>query len=264
MSGLSLASAELVAHTFDGVMYGIYLVTLGIAGRSMLTAKSGEWKRRSEINWITVGVSVVLFVNATLNIVISTITLVEGFVLYEGPGGADQFFANGSGWQTLTKSFTVPFQSLVGDGILIYRCWCLWNNSWLVIALPLLIWLSNIACAIRLLDLLATAPQALVISTAIQPWGQAFWSMTICINVMSTGLIVARIWMVEGETKKYRDSELGFVLTSRSALSIAMRNVIESGMIYTIVSIFTLVTYTMQSTLSYPVSRVVSWIAKFL
>ncbi|KAJ6489862.1 hypothetical protein C8R45DRAFT_1213283 [Mycena sanguinolenta] len=255
MANLSLPAAELVAHTLGGVMYGIYLVTLGIAGRRILFARA--WKRRAVTNWINVVVSVVLFTNATLNFVVSTIAIVQAFVLYTGPGGAAEFFAHGSGWQTLTKSFTVPFQSLVGDGILIYRCWVIWNNSWIMIALPLLIWLANIACAARLLDLLTKATHQLVISSAIQPWGQAFWSMTICISVMATSLIVVRIWRVEQKRKRHQRSHIDtikIVDQRSSALSHAMRNIIESGMIYTVVSIFTLATYTMQSTLHYPVS----------
>jgi hypothetical protein len=136
MSSLSLPAAELVAQTFGCVMYGIYLVTLGLAGRVLLTKDSGQqWRRGSEIKWVLVAVSVLLFVNATLDLVVATITVVQAFVLYQGPGGPSHIFTHGSGWQTMTKvqvdrarfflslifhaqSFCVPFQSLLGDGIL--------------------------------------------------------------------------------------------------------------------------------------------------
>ncbi|KAF7344907.1 Carboxylic ester hydrolase [Mycena venus] len=255
MSSLSLPAAELIAQTFACVLYGIYLVTLGIAGRLLLTTDSGRrWRRRSEIKWVMVVVSGLLFVNSTLDLVVATITLVQAFVLYTGPGGATHIFTHGSGWQTMIKSFCVPFQTLLGDGILIYRCWFLWNKSWLVIALPFLIWLTNVACTMRFLDLLAQASQGLIISSAIQPWGQAFWSMTICINIMTTSLIVGRIWIVDRQNKKYGVDTVSTYGRPRSTLSLAMRNIIESGMIYTVVSIFTLATYTIQSTLHYPAS----------
>ncbi|KAJ7302525.1 hypothetical protein DFH08DRAFT_905135 [Mycena albidolilacea] len=261
MSNLSLSGAELIALIIGAVLYGIYLVTLGIAGRSLLMTETGQWKRRSAINWVIVVVSAVLFVNGTLNLIVASITVYQAFVLYTGSGGPEHIFTHGSGWQTITKSFNVPFQSLVGDGILIYRCWFLWNKSLLVIALPMLIWLANIACAIRLVDLIAQASQGLIIGSVIQPWGQAFWSMTICISVMVTGLIVARIWLVERQNRRFRVPGIDTVATSRegpsppkSTLSRAMRNIIESGMIYTVVSIFTLATYTLKSNLHYPAS----------
>ncbi|KAJ7337694.1 hypothetical protein DFH08DRAFT_616586, partial [Mycena albidolilacea] len=245
-----LPAAQFISGAIAGVMYGIYLVTLGIAGRLLLTTESGQWKRRSEIKWIIVVVSALLFVNGTLDHIVAEIQLVQAFVLYTGPGGAEHILKHGSGWQTMTKSFCVPFQTLLGDGILIYRCWFLWNRSWLVVALPLLIWLVNVACAMRFLDLLAQATEGLIISSTVQPWVQAFWSLTICINIMTTSLIVGRIWMVDRQSRKLgRDDH-----QPRSTLGHAMRNIIESGMIYTVVSIFTLVTTAIQSNLTYPAS----------
>ncbi|KAJ7305629.1 hypothetical protein DFH08DRAFT_902483 [Mycena albidolilacea] len=255
MSSLSLPAAELVAQTLGCVMYGIYLVTLGLAGRVLLTKDSGQqWRRGSEIKWVLVVVSVLLFVNATLDLVVATITLVQAFVLYQGPGGPSHIFTHGSGWQTMTKSFCVPFQSLLGDGILIYRCWFLWNKSWPVIALPLLIWLANVAVVMRFLDLLAQATQGLIISSAIQPWGSCFWSLTICVNIITTSLIVGRIWMVDRQNKKFGIDTVSAHGRRQSTLGNAMRKIIESGMIYTVVSIFTLATYMVQSTVHYPAS----------
>ncbi|KAJ7893026.1 hypothetical protein B0H13DRAFT_1625340 [Mycena leptocephala] len=258
MATLSLPAAELLAQTFGCVLCGIYLVTLGIAGRFLLTTDSGRWKRSSEIKWVMVVVSGLLFVNSTLDLVVSTITDVQAFVLYSGPGGATHIFTHGSGWQTMTKSFCVPFQSLLGDGILIYRCWHLWNKSWLVVTLPLLIWLANVACSIRFLAILSQATQGLVISNSIHPWLTAFWSMTICINIMTTSLIVWRIWIVDRQNRKFGVDSLATYNRPHSTLSHVMRNIIESGMIYTVVSIFTLATYAIQSTLLYPVSALVS------
>jgi energy-coupling factor transporter transmembrane protein EcfT len=154
----------------------------------------------------------------------------------------------------------------------IYRCWFLWDRSWLVIALPLLIWLANVATFIRFLVLLSQATQGLIISSAVQPWVRGFWAMTITINVMTTcaclgsclcqnslpisvAMIVARIWMVDRQNKK-----LGIdAHEPRSTLGHAIRNIVESGMIYTAVSLFMLIAVNLKSTLTYPASGLVSW-----
>ncbi|KAJ7029478.1 hypothetical protein C8F04DRAFT_1237045 [Mycena alexandri] len=248
--GLSLAAAELIAPILGATAYGIHLVTFGIAMQRLLTTESGRLKHRAEVRWIMVVVACVLLINATLDLVVAIITLVQAFVLYTGPGGAEQIFLHGDSWQAMTKSFCVPFQSLVGDTILIYRCWFLWDRSWLVIALPLLIWLANTATFIRFLILLAQATQGLIISSAVQPWVRGFWAMTITINVMTTFMIVARIWMVDRQNKR-----LGIDADEpRSTLGYAMRNIVESGMIYTAVSLFMLIAVNLKSTLSYPAS----------
>jgi hypothetical protein len=84
-------------------MCGIYLVTLGITGRLLLTTESGRWKRRSEIKWIIVIVSGLLFVDATLDHVVAEIQLVQGFVLYMGPGHAEHILNYESDLQPMTK-----------------------------------------------------------------------------------------------------------------------------------------------------------------
>ncbi|KAK7028735.1 carboxylic ester hydrolase [Favolaschia claudopus] len=251
--GVSLAAGELLGPIFGSITYGIYLVTFGIAMHRLLTtADTGEWKRRSQIKWVMVAVSCVLFVNGTLNITVAIITIFHAFVVYRGPGGPEHVFTHSSSWQTLTKSFNVPFQSLLGDAILIYRCWYLWNRNIFIVALPLLIWFANVAVAIRFLILLGQAAQGLIISTSVRPWVQAFWVMTICINIMTTSLIVLRIWMVERQNKSLGISEN----RPRSTLGRAMRNIIESGAIYTAASIFTLVTEALESNLTYPASGI--------
>jgi hypothetical protein len=69
-----------------------------------------------------------------------------------------------------------------------------------------------------------------------------------CSNCRRLGLIIIRIWMVERQNKKFRAQPQSFTSGSGSAhghqppsaLSLAMRNIIESGMIYTIASILQL------------------------
>ncbi|KAK6983843.1 carboxylic ester hydrolase [Favolaschia claudopus] len=234
---LSLPTAELVEQTLGCIMYGIYLVTLGIAGRILLTKDGGErWRRRSEIKWAMVIASVLLFVNSTLDLVIASITLVQAFN-YDGPGGPSRIFTHGSGWQTMIKSFCVPFQSLLGDAILVFwfhpSRFPLSFTIMKIYRFPLTIWLVNVAIVMRFLDILSQATRGLIISTAIQPWGQAFWSTTISINILTTSLIVFRIYTVDRQNKKIER---------------------RCGMIYTFVSIFTLATYTIGSTWHYPVS----------
>ncbi|KAJ7924156.1 hypothetical protein B0H13DRAFT_2654912 [Mycena leptocephala] len=255
MPEISQPAAELIEHSIGCMLYGIYVVTFGIAERRLLTADSGCWKRPSEIRWVMLVVSILLFVNVTVDMSVATITLLDAFVFYTGPDGAAHIFSHGSGWQTMTKTFCVPFQSLLGDSVLIYRCFWLWNKSWAVIALPLLIWFTNVALAMRILDVLSQISKGAVLSTGISPWFEAFWSLTISINIITTSLIVFRIWMVARQNKKSR-AQLALTTGSTHSrpLSLAMRNIIESGMIYTFASILELAFHSVQSSMLYIVS----------
>ncbi|KAJ6530061.1 hypothetical protein DFH09DRAFT_934410, partial [Mycena vulgaris] len=198
MSTLSLPAAELIANFLSSVLYGIYLVTLGITGRVLLTtADSGRWKHRSEMNWIPICVCTILFVNVTVDLSLAMVLNVQAFVAYTGPGGPNRVFTHASGWQTFTKTFCVGLQSLTGDALLIYRCWFLWHKSWVVIALPTSMWLATLASNIGILVTLSKISQGSINSREILPWGRSFWALTICTNTVVTSLIVWRIWRVE-------------------------------------------------------------------
>ncbi|KAJ7509001.1 hypothetical protein B0H11DRAFT_1360788 [Mycena galericulata] len=257
MPEISQPTAELIAHSIACTLYGIYVVTFGIAERRLLTTDSGRWKRRSEIRWVMLVVSILLFVNVTVDIFVATITLLDAFVFYTGPDGAahHDIFSHGSEWQTMTKIFCVQFQSLLGDSVLIYRCYWLWNKSWAVIALPLLVWFTNVALSMRILDVLPQISEGTILSTDISPWFDAFWSLTMSVNIITTSLIVFRIWMAERQNKKF---DAQFALTTGSThshpLSLAMRNIIESGMIYTFASVLVLAFHSVQSNMLYIVS----------
>ncbi|KAJ6530076.1 hypothetical protein DFH09DRAFT_152375 [Mycena vulgaris] len=255
MSSLSLPAAEIFANFLSSVLYGIYLVTLGITGRVLLTStESGRWKRRSEINWLTVCICTVLFVNVTLDLSLAVALSVEAFVSYTGPGGANHVFMHASGWQTFTKGICVGVQSLTADAILIYRCWFIWHKSWVVIGLPLLGWLANFACYTGLLVTLNRISQGSINSSELLPWGRTFWAVTILLNICVTGLIVWRIWRVERENRRFRAPYDQAYDRPQSILGRTMRNIIESGMLYTASTVLLCVAYNTQSTLTFPAS----------
>ncbi|KAF7358615.1 Carboxylic ester hydrolase [Mycena sanguinolenta] len=251
---LSLPTAELVAIFIGSVLYGIYLVTLGITTRVLLTKETGHWRTRSEVNWIAVSFCGMLFVNSTLDLSLGMYQIVDAFVLYTGPGGPLDVFMHGSSWQTVIKTSCVGLQSLIGDGLLIYRCWLLWRTSSQIRAVfPVLIWLTNLAIYVRLMVLLTKVTQGLVTGATLQPWGSSFWVLTICINITATALIVWKIWLVERENKAFRATDDN-LQRSRTRLDHAVRNIVESGMICTTASILVVAAYTAKSTLNYPAS----------
>ncbi|KAJ7611677.1 hypothetical protein FB45DRAFT_940656 [Roridomyces roridus] len=237
----SLAGAELIEDFISSAMYGIYLVTLAMAGTALLTTKFGRLRRRAGINWILLVVSVVLFVNATLNYFL-TITLTYDALVayaYDGSGGADHILGHASGWKTFVKSVNVTLQTLIGGFILLYRCWSVYNKRWIVVVLPGIIWVADIACAIGILVHLARTQDGRINSGNGVDWGLSFWTLTICTNIASTSLIVWRIWHMERMNRKDGQQE-SVQSTDKSMLAQTMRSIVESGMIYTANSILQL------------------------
>ncbi|KAJ6620658.1 hypothetical protein B0H10DRAFT_1068024 [Mycena sp. CBHHK59/15] len=255
----SLLTLELCTVFIASTMYGVYLVTLGMAVRTLLITES-RWRRRSEINWITVSVSAALFINATLDLALAMHTVVHAFVLYTGPGGPEYIFLNASSWENYLKSLdqtsSVGLQSLTGDAILIYRCWLVYSRSRRIIAFPVLLWLVNGVCHARMIYLQTTLPSALVTAGELWPWGVAFWALTICINMSTTPLIVWRIWSIDKENERLRIPLSSSSDVTPSPLASAMRRIIESGLLYTTAAFLTFVAYTTKSHLAYPASAI--------
>ncbi|KAK7045015.1 carboxylic ester hydrolase [Favolaschia claudopus] len=252
---VSLLAAELAGNFVACILYGIYLVTLGIAGRVLLTTTtaSGRRRARTSLNWVVVGVSVVLFVSATLDLAVSFTTLVDAFVIYKGPDGPLHVFKDRSGWETFIKTFCVGVQTTFGDGILIYRCWFIWSKYWPIIIFPLTLWMGTLASTLGLLTSLPRSRVGPINSGSGLSWGLALWTLTISTNIFTTSLIVWRIWGVQRRTKKYRTSPEDYD-EPESMLTRGMRNIVESGMIYTVASILELIAFSTQSTLNYPAS----------
>jgi hypothetical protein len=96
----SLLVVELCAVFLSSMLYGIYLVTLGIAARVLFTA---EHRIHPSINWKTVGVSVLLFANATLHLVLAIHTSIRAFILYTGPGGPEAIYKSASQWENYVR-----------------------------------------------------------------------------------------------------------------------------------------------------------------
>ncbi|KAJ7165717.1 hypothetical protein C8R43DRAFT_1122420 [Mycena crocata] len=254
MASLSLPAAELLNVLVSTFFYGIYLVSLGITGRILLSV-SGRWKHRSEINWVVLCVCVLLFANTTLYHSLTTYMGFRAFVSYTGPGGAEHVFSTHN-WEDVAKTFCVILQTLAGDAILIYRCWFLWRGPCVVIA-PMLLWLANLVGGIGVM-IIRSRSSLIIASPDLVPWGQSFWALTLCDNLIATSLIVWRIWRVERLGKKSRASQDMTGDERESPLSCVMRNIIETGMIYTTAAILMFAAFTTHSTLTYPASALVS------
>ncbi|KAF8558178.1 hypothetical protein OG21DRAFT_1504555 [Imleria badia] len=129
--------------------------------------------------------------------------------------------------QLVGADFLISFTDLLGDLVLIYRCWMLWGKNYYVVILPFLTSITGFACIVAVLDiLLATNPTSPTPPAALVPLGLAAYVLPLCTNVVVTSLIVYRIWST---SRAIPDStfEIG-----RGATRRAMMLIIESGALY--------------------------------
>lgn len=95
-----LTEAELVGLFMECIVFGIYLVTLFATARVLLWDPVG---RRKKCNWPMVIVMCLMAVFATMDVAMGLKRNLDAFVLFKGPGGAEQDFADMSNWASVMK-----------------------------------------------------------------------------------------------------------------------------------------------------------------
>jgi len=144
--------------------------------------------------------------------------------------------------QLMGADFLISWIDLLGDLILIYRCWMVWDNNYYVIVLPLLSSITGFCCMISALDiLLAVNPTAPSPPAEVFSLGLAAYVLPLCTNVIVTSLIVYRIWSTSRAIPG-APIQIGQGVTRRAIMLI-----IESGAIYLAVQLVFVALFAMKS-----------------
>jgi hypothetical protein len=159
-------------------------------------------------------------------------------------------------------------QSIIGDGILVYRCWVVFSRSWLAIGVSVVLWLATTGCSVAALYFAGTLHSHDTVNAGkLQPLITSFLASSIALNVVTTGLIVYRIWRVEQSSRRMNAVSYWASVNQLnrspavhqphiSRLRHAMLVMVESGALYTGTAIITFITYLSGHNSSYATSDV--------
>ncbi|CAA7268856.1 unnamed protein product [Cyclocybe aegerita] len=246
-----ITEAQLTGLFVESILFGVHMVSLGYCLQALMSTKT-RWRRSSEINWPMVAISCALFANAAFDVSLGFYHNMKAFVFYTGPGGAAAKFTDISNWVNVLKSLTVVVQTMIGDAMLIYRCWVVYHQSFLVVSCSIVLWLGCLATTIWVIYLEATLHSRVLVSASqLQPAGTSFWALTIVLNIITTGLLLWRIHSVESSNRKYRIHSITDPDRRRSTLQRVMLSIIESGILYSIASLTTFITFVIGSNAVY-------------
>ncbi|KAF9552273.1 hypothetical protein CPC08DRAFT_714748 [Agrocybe pediades] len=253
MSDVPITTAHLAGLFVSCILYGFHIVSFAFTLRSLAWAKS----RWGDINVLFLVVACFLLGNASFDLILDFQQAVKAFVYNEAGGGPLGVFENISNWANVTKSLSVVVQTLVGDAMLIYRCFIIYSRSYLVILLPVILWLGGFAATIWVIYLEATLhSRVLVTAKQLRPSGSLFWGLTIALNVITTSLLVWRIWRLDRRNKS--GTLCGdFVPETRRLLRDVVRIIVESGLLYTASALATFVIFICKSNAIYVITGAV-------
>ncbi|KAJ7138066.1 hypothetical protein C8R44DRAFT_766767 [Mycena epipterygia] len=184
----------LISHMWVGsFFYGIYLVLFSICMYILLR------RPRNISNTILLATAISLFtlssIQAIFNIILGSADI----------DGIDVPYDN----IAMANDMIYVANNVLADGLVIYRCYIIWNHNIYVVILPIML---LIVTSIFGWDILLPLPP--------------FFELSLATNVLVTGLTAGRIWWICRQARTYLKTDM----QKRYVSSIAI--VVESGVIY--------------------------------
>ncbi|TBU28426.1 hypothetical protein BD309DRAFT_1061493 [Dichomitus squalens] len=197
-------------------------------------------------------VVLLLFVFATLDVALLLRHVLDAFIWYHGPGGAIGEFSDISYWVNAMKTVNSVAQTGIADGMLIYRCYIVFDRSWALAVTLCVVWVAGltlgaIACYIEF----TLRSSTFLGAKQLEPFLISGLSSTLGLNIIATLMIAYKIGSIERQSRVIFGS-------SGSGLRRAMRIIIESGLMYSIAIIISFAVYATSSNAEYAVSDCVS------
>ncbi|RXW13945.1 hypothetical protein EST38_g11912 [Candolleomyces aberdarensis] len=251
MATFDVTAAQIVGLFMASVFYGIYLITFFSCIRVLLW-RDGKMKSWGSINKMMVLAAFGMLVFGTLDVSFGLRRNLDAFVFQfaKGVHPADEF-AEISDWVNVMKFADYAAQTFIGDGILIYRCYIIFNKRWRVVVLPILMWLATAVCSGVTVYIEATIGSGDLGQSQFEPFISSTLSLTLATNVITTALIVYRIYKIQSRAANHTVS----TGSTSSPYSRLIRTLIECGAMYTASIIVLFACYLADSNAILPVSN---------
>ncbi|KAL0947569.1 hypothetical protein HGRIS_013658 [Hohenbuehelia grisea] len=227
---------NIVSLFFESALWAVSWITFAFALRALLTGQPGSPKSSRRFWRPTVIVCLLLPLIATMD---ANLSLVRTIRLV-GPN-APEFIATGSTIELL-KFAVVECQTLLGDSMLLYRCWIVYVRSWPAIVFPGIAWLATAGFSVFSLYMATTtgvSTKSLIAATGLRPFVSSFWAASIAMNIICTVIIAWKIRSIDHAVERSMVNsylQTGIAFTRRSKLREIVRIIVESGAIYTIIA----------------------------
>ncbi|PSR71634.1 hypothetical protein PHLCEN_2v12487 [Hermanssonia centrifuga] len=152
----------------------------------------------------------------------------QAFVALAGQAGGLELFYGALNTPTETAKIVLYVtQTLVGDTFVIYRLCIVWGRNLWIIILPICLLISSAitgygACY----QLGQTTADEGTFTRLLKPWTSAFFSISLCTNVVATTLIAYRVWQSNHRVRQFRQEG------SRFGAGRVIETMVQSAFIY--------------------------------
>ncbi|CDO73848.1 hypothetical protein BN946_scf185016.g5 [Trametes cinnabarina] len=230
-------NAYYIGNNFNTILYGIMLVLYFRIVHIMLSPRH----KHARSDKFFLFFSTALLCLNTVFVATEAVFGEEMWIIHaDYPGGQDAYLEDyASVWyQTLGTAASIIL-NLLSDGLLIYRCWVVWDDVRIVV-FPIILYLGAFSVGIAQLYE-SGRPHANYFAGLAANLGIAYTSSVISLNIIVTGLICGRIYYAGRRSAR----TLGVVVGTEYMSAASM--VVESALLYTITGVAYLISFALNS-----------------
>jgi len=233
-SDLWLERSNFAGMFVGGVAYGIH-ASVFFSALYFMTHQGSQTKSRQ---WGFIAFITALFALGTINIACNTKFSQMMWIDDRNiPGGPNAWLSGDYNTPVNVLGNTAYiFSNFLADAMIIYRLWIIWGYSYLIIIVPMLVFLASTAMSI--LTIYQTAqPGASLWSQSAVSFAVPYWSLSISLNILVTIGIVYRLISMMKKVRTALSKSHAKMYTSISAM------VIESAALYSITGMIFIICY---------------------
>jgi hypothetical protein len=215
---VSINVTQAVGLVCEALLYGVYCV-LFITSVIILIKR---YRVSNRVIWVA---NCLLFTTATAHF---ALMFNHFYIALENAPFSD--FGNETP-ALMGANLMISVVDVIGDLLLLYRCWLVWEKKFYVIVLPLLTALGGFGCILPIPSLLLSIdPTSPIPPAEIVPLTIAGYALPLCTNIMVTGLIASRLWHISRVSVIDKNGKPAIVKISAGGRPMML--IIESGALY--------------------------------
>ncbi|KAH6871362.1 hypothetical protein BKA70DRAFT_1356092 [Coprinopsis sp. MPI-PUGE-AT-0042] len=193
----------------EALLYGIYLC-LFVAAVTVFRQKDGLGPPASKVFFVG---------NVLIFLIIS---------FHNGLNLATGVLNNLGNWEGFAAPLLLAIVIWIGDALVIYRCFLIWHRSYRVVVVPLLLYFASISTHIANFWWIKNQSTYTRVTSKKWPLLNVPFALYCAQNVLTSTLIIWRIWAQHRRTKK-----AGIIALNTPSLDEIARIMVESAVVYT-------------------------------
>ncbi|KAI0753201.1 hypothetical protein C8Q80DRAFT_1150650 [Daedaleopsis nitida] len=230
---MNIITSNLVAGFVECTLYGIFLLLSSFAlvllyrrHRLRNATLPPESRLPPLLRWIAqlwklrkaplVVATILLIVSVTAHLVLTALHLIAAVVNHSTPESMTVFLLDLRDRISVARISILFFDAIIGDLVVTYRAWLVWEYNIWVIGFPVLTIVGLlVAGSGEIYSFLVTPTSDGVFTNEVGQWITACCVMTVCTNIYCTAVIAWRIWRI---SRAFRNSRLGSISHGTSIL----------------------------------------------